>query len=279
MKKQKRFYFPFFFLVFLLAAIAYRQFVLSPEGTLGTQPEIKYQAKPEAKPPVKPSLDSASRAKPIRKIQSESRSKKVQTENTGEKLLSFLESKSQGSWKINEAETGVISSVTGGVIPGIGSDPGRALQLVRELAPLLGVEANQIESMPTLIESPRMIIQKFTQKVGGFTVFGSVISLGISKETKAVFLINTGLKGVDPFNDSPDLTASQAQKILEERFNESKAKFNLLNPKPVLWADAKPHELAWEFSMDTPAPHFDRRHILIGASTANILYNFSSLLH
>lgn len=88
----------------------------------------------------------------------------------------------------------------------------------------------------------------------------------------AVYLINSDLKHVDPIQTERTLSSQEAMRILEERFaHKSSKEIHLDSPQRVVWADTKPHELAWSFIVEFLGENPGRYRLIVGMVTSSIL--------
>lgn len=188
-------------------------------------------------------------------------------------IQEFLTQKYPGNWKFQKDEEGRIRSIMGGMISGVGKSLESALLFAHTISPFFDVPTNQIlSSSAKFVGGPRTTSYDFQQTVQGYPVFRGRMIMFSRNQDGAVYLINSDLKHVDPIQTERTLSSQEAMRILEERFaHKSSKEIHLDSPQRVVWADTKPHELAWSFIVEFLGENPGRYRLIVGMVTSSIL--------
>lgn len=199
-----------------------------------------------------------------------------------EGLDAFLRARHAGPWVRQRFDGQPVhrTSIHGGLVAGAGKDAESAHSLGRTISRYLGVDPSQLDPSPSRTDSgPRSLTYEFRQMSQGFEVFDGRMTLLARKDDGAVYLVNSDLRVPDAVETQPRVTFDEAEKVVEEKYSGREASVSRTGSVPVIWADSKPHELAWRFSVEIPAPNPDRLEVLVGASSGRIVLERSTLMH
>lgn len=192
-------------------------------------------------------------------------------------IQDYLAGHYPGSWTFERAEDGRIKTILGGLIPEVGGSLVRVIDLAKKVTELLGVPSDQLGLKEVnLSSSPRSTGFRFPQIVQGYPVFGSELILFSRKADGSIFMINNDLKLVDPIESGVRISLEEARKYLESFYSEKGVQsVELESPDRVVWANSKPHELAWSFIVELTVPKPDRLKVLVGVRSSSVLFEKS----
>ncbi len=200
-----------------------------------------------------------------------------QTAKQEEDLLDHLQSIGSGEWKFIRDQNGKVMSVSGGSIPAVGKNPNSALNFAKKLSPYFQVDSTQVISRKddkSFSQTARSKIYRFEQEINNYKVHGAGMTLMASKADNSAFMITTDLKEVKglSFKAAESTTAEDFKPtVLNEFPSQQKSKISYIEPKPVIWANSDPAELAWVYIVETWNPKFQKLRVLVGAESGKIL--------
>jgi len=200
---------------------------------------------------------------------------------TEKSLLSFLNDRGRGEWQLKRDVSGKIEQISGGTLAGVGENLESALRFAKELAPYLGVKPEQVVNPQDGSEqstTPYSVIYRFKQKVSGYSVHGSDLSIFSSSKDHSANLMNLSLKEVEGLNPKPTYSAQEVRSVLEEEFPKENQSSIRVDREPVIWAESTPAELAWIYRIKIEQPVAAHWVVLVGAQTKKILSKQDSLV-
>ena len=200
-----------------------------------------------------------------------------ETAKKEEDLLDHLRSMGNGEWKFIRNSEGKIMTVSGGKIPSVGKNPSTALDFAKKIAPYFQVDSGQViarKDDKSFSQTALSKIYRFEQKVDNYKVYGAGVTLMTAKKDDSAFMITTDLKEVKGLS----LKAAESTKaedfkstVLNEFSSQQKTKIAYIEPKPVIWANAEPAELAWVYLVETQDKKYQRLKVLVGADSGKVL--------
>lgn len=184
-----------------------------------------------------------------------------------------------GNWVFHETKTGAIQSLMGGTLPGVALNSETALSFLREIAPLLGADPQNLRL--TLIQpdgSARSQSFRVEQVIEGYKVYQGYATLIGNKKTGDGYIVNSSLRSVQYDGHKPLVTALQAEENLLSKFALEAGDAGLINPDPVLFEKTPGNsELAWVFTADLRGEPSGAHEVVVSAVTGEILYQESRL--
>ncbi|MDZ4661455.1 MAG: hypothetical protein SGJ18_07515 [Pseudomonadota bacterium] len=181
--------------------------------------------------------------------------------------------KFQGNWVFGRSPMGRISYISGGIINADVRVKGRAASLIEALSPTLDVPAEQLEEQvlneTTKTELSR--VTEFKQKVDGFEVYHSQVTLHSRETDGAVFIINNDSKKVGDYNSVPRLSAAKAQNILVSKYGSDLNKLELKRGPVIFVGNDGATELVWIFEAKFGAPKYHGMEVAVGAESGLVL--------
>ncbi|MEI7441009.1 MAG: hypothetical protein WCK43_05170 [bacterium] len=193
-----------------------------------------------------------------------------------EDLIDHLRSIGAGEWKFIRSPNGRIMSVSGGKVSGVGHNKESALNFAKTIAPYFQVAPSQIAARndgKDFSQTAYTKIYRFEQKINDYKIHGSGITLMTKTQDSTAFMITTDLKEVKglSFQAATATKAEDFKSVILNEFSQYKTIIKLTEPKPVIWADSDPAELAWVFVVETWNPKFNMTRVLVGADSGKIL--------
>jgi hypothetical protein len=194
-----------------------------------------------------------------------------------EDLLDHLRSMGNGEWKFIRNSDGRIMTVSGGKIPSVGKNPGAALDFAQKIAPYFKVDSAQVTARKddkSFSQTALSKIYRFEQKIDNYKVYGAGITLMTAKNDDSAFMITTDLKEVKGLSlKAAKSTSAEDFKstVLNEFSSQQKTKITYIEPKPVIWANSEPAELAWVYLVETQDKKYQKLKVLVGADSGKVL--------
>lgn len=194
-----------------------------------------------------------------------------------DELLEYLKSEGSGDWKFIRNSVGKVMTVSGGNMPSVGKNSSSALEFAKKIAPFFQVESAQVvirKDGKSFSQTGRSKIYRFEQKINNYEVYGAGITLMTSKTDDSAYMITTDLKEVKDisFKTARSTSAEEFKNIVLNEFsNSEKTKIQRIEPKPVIWANSEPAELAWVYLVETYDKKFQKLKILVGTESGKVL--------
>jgi hypothetical protein len=194
-----------------------------------------------------------------------------------EELLEYLKSEGSGNWKFIRNSEGKVMTVSGGNMPSVGKNSSSALEFAKKIAPFFQVESAQVvirKDGKSFSQTGRSKIYRFEQKINNYEVYGAGITLMTSKNDDSAYMITTDLKEVKglSFKTAESTTALDFKDVVLNEFSsEERMKIKRIEPKPVIWANSEPAELAWVYLVETWDKKFQKIKVLVGAESGKVL--------
>lgn len=184
-----------------------------------------------------------------------------------EKLQQFLKQLDpQAAWFLRQKDDGQLTSISGGAISGPWSDPAEVLKLAQKLAPLIGVDPEQLhlasKNLPSSAGSTSVQIQ---QSIAGHPVFGGIMDLFIRDSDQKIYFITSKLFSLTPENVQAEVQSDylQAQKAALALFSNQAKKW-LENPTSlavIFPISILRGELCWQVELHVAQPRLET-HLL-----------------
>jgi hypothetical protein len=95
-----------------------------------------------------------------------------------------------------------------------------------------------------------------------------------AKNDDSAFMITTDLKEVKGLSlKAAKSTSAEDFKstVLNEFSSQQKTKITYIEPKPVIWANSEPAELAWVYLVETQDKKYQKLKVLVGADSGKVL--------
>lgn len=212
-----------------------------------------------------------------RNVASTKQKNEDETAKKEEDLLDHLRSMGNGEWKFIRNSDGKVMSISGGIIPSVGKDQGTALDFAKKIAPYFQVDSAQVivrKDDKSFSQTALSKVYRFEQKVDNYKVYGAGVTLMASKKDDSAIMITTDLKEVKGLSlKAAESTSAEDFKstVLNEFPSQQKTKITYIEPKPVIWANAEPAELAWVYLVETNNKKMQRLRVLVGADSGKVL--------
>ena len=177
-------------------------------------------------------------------------------------------------WRINRTDSGNVIAFSGGMIDGIDKLSAQELAFAQEIAELTGVPGEQIFVSETKLEdTPYTEAQQYDQEVGGYQVFGGYMKVFHKKPSGEIYYVANETKNVGDVDLRIKYSFADAKAVTLRRFANKTGVVVENNPtKPVIYPDRPGHgELAWEVLVRIQGPLYDYRHLLVSATSGQIL--------
>jgi hypothetical protein len=196
-------------------------------------------------------------------------------------LETYLKERFPADWTLEKDELGRVFSISGGEIERGGSSAESAATLAQTIAPLLGIPADQLATSNLRSDvSSRSVSYDIAQVFAEYEVFDGKLRLISRKSDGAVYMINTELRHIQPFEPKINYGIDDAQRVIREKYGDRPIIWiNLASARPVVWADTPPTELAWSFAVKFGGSAPDRMQVLVSTRDLRILLERSLLVN
>lgn len=195
-------------------------------------------------------------------------------------IIDFM-TKYPGRWEVIKNEDGTINAIHGGNIPELGRSPQEIAGFLQQLAPLMGVESDQIQNTRHHQETNLMNTYTSDQVVDGIVVFNGVVRVSVKKEDGSIIAVDSMLREVGPYDKKAALARDEAFVIVMKKYGESKTRVLKGDDRPVLYAhEPDKTQLAWRFEVEVLAtPHKKVYEVLVGFQSRAVIYESPMLVN
>lgn len=222
--------------------------------------------------PASRKAQTTSPAKPVsfqRKVTNES-----QNASSAPSMEEFLKKHDpEGEWKVSRTSDGRVIAASGGMIRNVRNSPEQNLQFVEEFNQTLGVPVNSM--VPSSVqhdENPYSRIEQFDQKFGEYEVFGAYTKVFRRAADDSIFYIANETRPVGDVDLRIKYSLQDVREIVLQSYSGKTVTIESSPGKPVVYAPTPGQgELTWQITLRVDRPLFDRRHLLVSASTGKIV--------
>ncbi len=191
-------------------------------------------------------------------------------------LQKYLQSKDpQATWSIQTHPDGRPSHILGGRIRASSLS-----QLLKEVAPLLGVRAEdlrvQTEGEPVNISNS----SQMTQYYGRHRVYGAMLKAFSNPNTEEVYHIVNELRVLQEVDTRVTVNRTEAGEIARKALGDAEINVIKISQEPVVYGTTPTdNQLVWRIFITSERPRYQSREILVGAHTGKIVSNQTMLRH
>ena len=189
----------------------------------------------------------------------------------------------KADWRVNRTDTGRVTAISGSLIQGYSESPEKLQEFAQQIAELTGVPGQQVVPSSTKLEdTPQTEARQFDQEVDGYKVFGGYMKIFTRKSDGSIYYVANETRDVGGVDLRIKYSGTEASQIALQAYSDKKGVVvESVSSKPVIFPNqALGHgELAWEVIIHIDRPLIDRRHLLISASSGQILKDVSLIIH
>ncbi len=192
----------------------------------------------------------------------------------------LLKQDPNADWRVNRTDDGRVVAISGGFIKEDLSTPEKYQQFAENVAAMIGIPQAQLVASETNLDGgENTAIKQFDQELGEYKVFGSYMKVFTRNADGSVFYIANEVKETGEVDLRIKYSFSEVAGIVMKRY-EGKKGLQIENSpqKPMVYVlQPGQSELAWEIVLKVEGPLYDRRHIMISATSGNLLKDISLL--
>lgn len=181
---------------------------------------------------------------------------------------------------VSRNDNGRVTQISRLSIKGQSETPERMLDFARTVAEYAGTPPEQVVPSPTQLEdTPFSKAKQYDQEYEGYEVFGGYMKVFTKTSDGSVYFVANETKDVGDIDLRIKYSFEEAKSIALNKYADKDGESVTNNPsKPVIF-NIRPgqSELAWEVQVQIQGPLFDRRHILISATSGMILKDITML--
>lgn len=177
-----------------------------------------------------------------------------------------------GTWEILYSPSGQAETMAGsGPAVADPNDPNSALPLAARLAPLLGVQADDLKFAENpLQKSPSRVAFRFDQTIQGRPVYQGSLSIFVNLGDNRTSMIQSNLKNYTTIAAGPDLSKTDAASALEKAANRSERVNSVMGPVYYV-NDNQTAQPAWVATTKSEGATFEEE-VVIDGNTGKALY-------
>jgi hypothetical protein len=192
--------------------------------------------------------------------------------------IAEFERRFPGSWRFRRKANESIQTITGGLIAEAGQSPETALNLARQISPILAAGEYSLENesrQPAAQE--RLSTYVVRQTAGGFAVYQGSLEMLARNADGAVYIINNRLREITAFDPIPQITVEQGLQVIRQKYGDG----DVSSPgAPQVFAiKGQKSQLAWIYGVTQTRPHASQKAVVVSAADGRILYEEEHLIH
>lgn len=191
-------------------------------------------------------------------------------------LQKFLQSKDENaSWNIQTHPDGRPSHILGGRI-----QSNNLQDLLREVAPLMGVRSEDLRARSSDDPSPVSNSAELFQFYSRYRVYGSTVKAFSNPKTQEAYHIVSDLRPLEEVDIRINFNRTEAGELARKTLGTAEVNSINISQEPLVFGtDPRNNQLVWRVFILSEKPRYQSREILVSASSGAIVSNKSMLKH